>query len=148
MAEAARTRTPSNTNYDVHSPTGVDAREVLLLSGMETGVDAREASDGDEHVYYWDLRTRMCFHKAVDEGYIIGSALSTSIDSYLFAVGSTSGIVNLYNREEFSRDSKKHGFYMAENRAGQFGSEDRERPRGSNNEGLQIAEALRMQMEM
>ncbi|KAL5981237.1 hypothetical protein ACLOJK_029158 [Asimina triloba] len=45
-------------------------------------------------------------------------------------------------------DSKKQGFYMAENRASQFGSEDRERPRGSNNEGLQIAEALRMQMEM
>ncbi|KAL6001616.1 hypothetical protein ACLOJK_007354 [Asimina triloba] len=57
------------------------------------------SSGGDEHVYHWDLRTHMCFHKAVDEGCTTGSALSTSPGSNLFAAGSTSGIVNVYNRE-------------------------------------------------
>ncbi|GMP99595.1 hypothetical protein CsSME_00047013 [Camellia sinensis var. sinensis] len=59
------------------------------------------SSGGDGHVYHWDLRTRACFHKAVDEGCIHGSALCTSPDGSLFAAGSDSGIVNVYNREEF-----------------------------------------------
>ncbi|OVA13046.1 WD40 repeat [Macleaya cordata] len=59
------------------------------------------SSGGDGHVYHWDLRTRACFHKAVDEGCINGSSLSTSPNGFLFAAGSGSGIVNIYNRGEF-----------------------------------------------
>ncbi|GMP52217.1 hypothetical protein CsSME_00018125 [Camellia sinensis var. sinensis] len=59
------------------------------------------SSGGDGHVYHWDLRTRACFHKAIDEGCIHGLALCTSPDGSLFAAGSDSGIVNVYNREEF-----------------------------------------------
>ncbi|XP_058108193.1 U3 small nucleolar RNA-associated protein 18 homolog [Magnolia sinica] len=65
------------------------------------------SSGGDGHVYHWDLRTRKCFHKAVDEGCISGSALCTSLDSRLFAAGSSSGIVNIYNREEFLGGKRK-----------------------------------------
>jgi hypothetical protein len=35
MAGAARTRTPSTTNYDVHSATWADGRPALLQSAME-----------------------------------------------------------------------------------------------------------------
>ncbi|KAJ4824415.1 hypothetical protein Tsubulata_033281 [Turnera subulata] len=56
---------------------------------------------GDGHVYHWDLRTRSCIHKAVDEGCINGTALCTSPNGKLFATGSDSGIVNVYNREKF-----------------------------------------------
>ncbi|KAJ4956663.1 hypothetical protein NE237_013446 [Protea cynaroides] len=56
---------------------------------------------GDGHVYHWDLRKRTCFHKGVDEGCVYGSALCTSPNGSLFAAGSESGIVNIYNREEF-----------------------------------------------
>ncbi|KAF8394336.1 hypothetical protein HHK36_020544 [Tetracentron sinense] len=59
------------------------------------------SSGGDGHVYHWDLRTRTCFHKAVDEGCVNGSALCTSPNGTLFASSSGSGIVNVYNREEF-----------------------------------------------
>ncbi|CAL5432833.1 unnamed protein product [Camellia sinensis] len=65
------------------------------------------SSGGDGHVYHWDLRTRACFHKAVDEGCIHGSALCTSPDGSLFAAGSDSGIVNVYNREEFLGGKRK-----------------------------------------
>ncbi|KAL6012739.1 hypothetical protein ACLOJK_003228 [Asimina triloba] len=65
------------------------------------------SSGGDGHVYHWDLRAGKCFHKAVDEGCITGSALCTSPDSNLFAAGSTSGIVNIYNREEFLGGKRK-----------------------------------------
>ncbi|KAK9277895.1 hypothetical protein L1049_027452 [Liquidambar formosana] len=65
------------------------------------------SSGGDGHVYHWDLRTRACFHKAVDEGCINGTALSTSPSGNLFAAGSDSGIVNIYNREEFLGGKRK-----------------------------------------
>uniref|UniRef100_A0A0D6R0E3 U3 small nucleolar RNA-associated protein 18 homolog n=1 Tax=Araucaria cunninghamii TaxID=56994 RepID=A0A0D6R0E3_ARACU len=59
------------------------------------------SSGGDGQVYHWDLRTRRCLHRGVDEGCVKSSALSVSSDSKLFAAGSDSGIVNIYNRDEF-----------------------------------------------
>ncbi|KAJ7946855.1 U3 small nucleolar RNA-associated protein 18-like [Quillaja saponaria] len=65
------------------------------------------SSGGDGQVYHWDLRTRACFHKAVDEGCINGTALCTSPSGTLFAAGSDSGIVNVYKREDFLGGKRK-----------------------------------------
>lgn len=65
------------------------------------------SSGGDGQVYHWDLRTRTCLHKGVDEGSINGTSLCTSPIGNLFATGSTSGIVNIYNREEFLGGKRK-----------------------------------------
>lgn len=65
------------------------------------------SSGGDGHIYHWDLRTRTCFHKGVDDGCITGSSLCTSPGGNLFAAGSDSGIVNIYNREEFLGGKRK-----------------------------------------
>ncbi|XP_057950003.1 U3 small nucleolar RNA-associated protein 18 homolog [Malania oleifera] len=65
------------------------------------------SSGGDGHIYHWDLRTRACFHKGVDEGCISGTTLCTSSSGTLFAAGSTSGIVNIYNSEEFVGGKRK-----------------------------------------
>ncbi|KAK4603647.1 hypothetical protein RGQ29_012240 [Quercus rubra] len=65
------------------------------------------SSGGDGQVYHWDLRTRACFHKAVDAGCINSTSLSTSPNGKLFAAGSDSGIVNVYNREEFLGGKRK-----------------------------------------
>lgn len=65
------------------------------------------SSGGDGHVYHWDLRTRTCMHKGVDEGSINGTALCTSPVGNLFAAGSASGIVNVYNREDFLGGKRK-----------------------------------------
>ncbi|KAL1331146.1 hypothetical protein HN51_048397 [Arachis hypogaea] len=62
---------------------------------------------GDGQVYHWDLRTMTCMHKGVDEGCINSTALSTSPGGKLFAAGSDSGIVNIYNREEFLGGKRK-----------------------------------------
>ncbi|XP_065861028.1 U3 small nucleolar RNA-associated protein 18 homolog [Euphorbia lathyris] len=62
---------------------------------------------GDGQVYHWDLRTRTCIHKAVDEGCINGTTICTSPNGNLFAAGSDSGIVNIYNREEFLGGKRK-----------------------------------------
>ncbi|KAL6959865.1 hypothetical protein U1Q18_040016, partial [Sarracenia purpurea var. burkii] len=62
---------------------------------------------GDGHAYHWDLGTRACFHKAIDEGCINGSALYTSLNGDLFAAGSDNGIVNIYNIEEFLGGKRK-----------------------------------------
>jgi len=56
-------------------------------------------SDGE--VYTWDLRSRRCIHRGPDEGCVKSTALQVSLDSKLFATGSSMGVVNLYNRESF-----------------------------------------------
>lgn len=65
------------------------------------------SSGGDGEVYHWDLRTRTCIHKAVDEGCINGTSLCTSPNARMFAAGSDSGIVNVYNRDEFLGGKRK-----------------------------------------
>ncbi|KAG6423441.1 hypothetical protein SASPL_113837 [Salvia splendens] len=65
------------------------------------------SSGGDGQIYHWDLRTRLCFHKGVDEGCLTGTALSVPPVGNLFAAGSDSGIVNIYNRDEFIGGKKK-----------------------------------------
>ncbi|CAI8594712.1 unnamed protein product [Vicia faba] len=65
------------------------------------------SSGGDGHVYHWDLRTRTCIHKGVDEGCINSTALCTNPGGTHFAAGSDSGVVNIYNREEFLGGKKK-----------------------------------------
>ncbi|PKU64298.1 U3 small nucleolar RNA-associated protein 18 homolog [Dendrobium catenatum] len=62
---------------------------------------------GDGHIYHWDLRLRRCIHKGVDEGCITTTSLSASPDSSLFAAGSSSGIVNIYRRDNFLGGKKK-----------------------------------------
>ncbi|XP_073005829.1 U3 small nucleolar RNA-associated protein 18 homolog [Typha latifolia] len=65
------------------------------------------SSGGDGQVYHWDLRTRKCIHKGIDEGSLMGSSLCASPNSSLFAAGSSSGIVNVYKREEFLGGKRK-----------------------------------------
>jgi U3 small nucleolar RNA-associated protein 18 len=56
---------------------------------------------GDGEVYLWDVRTRRCRQKFFDEGCVQGTSLAVSQTlggpQYL-AAGSTSGVVNLYDR--------------------------------------------------
>lgn len=82
-------------NGTVRSVAFTDDGQQLLSSG------------GDGQIYHWDLRTRTCIHKGVDEGSINGTALCTSPNGSLFASGSDSGIVNIYNRQEFLGGKRK-----------------------------------------
>lgn len=65
------------------------------------------SSGGDGQIYHWDLRTRTCLHKGADEGCLNGTALSVSPIGNLFAAGSDSGIVNIYNEDEFLGGKRK-----------------------------------------
>lgn len=56
---------------------------------------------GDGEVYHWDVGTRRCIHKGRDDGCVKGTTLRVSSDSNLFATGSNSGVVNLYDRKSF-----------------------------------------------
>ncbi|KAG8079824.1 hypothetical protein GUJ93_ZPchr0007g3342 [Zizania palustris] len=82
-------------NGNVRSLAFADGGNQLLSSG------------GDGHVYHWDLRTRRCIHKGTDEGSLAGISLCTSHNSSLFATGSTSGIVNVYKRDDFLGGKRK-----------------------------------------
>ncbi|MCO5594176.1 hypothetical protein L7F22_048200 [Adiantum nelumboides] len=57
---------------------------------------------GDGEVYHWDVGSRRCIHRGRDDGCFKGTTVSVSHDSSLFATGSNSGVVNLYNRQSFT----------------------------------------------
>lgn len=48
-------------------------------------------------VYRWDLRTMRCLYRHADEGSTGGTAIAGSEDGRYVAVGSTAGIVNVYD---------------------------------------------------
>ncbi|RHN71712.1 putative transcription factor WD40-like family [Medicago truncatula] len=79
---------------------------VRSLAFTEDGQKLLSAG-GDGHIYHWDLRTRTCIHKGVDEGCLNGTALCTSPVGTHFAAGSASGVVNIYNSEEFLGGKRK-----------------------------------------
>lgn len=52
---------------------------------------------GDGVLHAWDLRTRRCLARGVDEGCLHSTALAASPDGALLAAASSSGVVNLYD---------------------------------------------------
>lgn len=54
---------------------------------------------GDGVVHTWDLRTRRCVERQIDEGCLNSTALTCSNSGRLFATGSNSGVVNVYDRQ-------------------------------------------------
>lgn len=63
------------------------------------------STDGSGHVYLWDLRTRRCVNKTI--ACLDNAPLCTSLDSSLFAVASSDGFVNMYDRSEFVSGSSE-----------------------------------------
>lgn len=61
-----------------------DSREILSVGG-------------DGEVYRWDLRQQMCLQRFQDEGNLGGTAIAVAPTGGVFAVGSTSGVVNVYD---------------------------------------------------
>ncbi|CAL5010629.1 unnamed protein product [Urochloa decumbens] len=57
-------------------------------------------TDHSGRVYLWDLRTGRCVNKTMACMY--GAPLCTSLDGSLFAVASSDGFVNIYDRSEFA----------------------------------------------
>ena len=55
------------------------------------------SSGGDGVVYKWDLRMNRCMHRHKDEGSLGATSLSCTRDGSTYAVGSTSGVVNVYD---------------------------------------------------
>ncbi|GFR10353.1 u3 small nucleolar RNA-associated protein 18 homolog [Trichonephila clavata] len=48
-------------------------------------------------VYVWDMSSRRCIHKFVDEGCVAGTAIAISPNDQFLATGSDSGVVNIYD---------------------------------------------------
>ncbi|XP_049626968.1 U3 small nucleolar RNA-associated protein 18 homolog [Suncus etruscus] len=57
------------------------------------------ASSGDGEVYIWDVNSRKCFNRFVDEGSLYGLSIATSRNGQYVACGSNCGVVNIYNQE-------------------------------------------------
>ncbi|KAF9410139.1 U3 snoRNP protein [Podila epigama] len=53
---------------------------------------------GDAEVYQWDVDTGKCLHRFADDGGFKPISIAVSPNDQFFAVGSRSGIVNIYDR--------------------------------------------------
>ena len=50
-------------------------------------------------VHTWDMRTRLCVSRFVDEGTLKGISLASSPGQRYLAAGSDAGFVNIYNQK-------------------------------------------------
>lgn len=50
-------------------------------------------------IYVWNMKTRSCVNKFIDDGCIIGTSLAVSSNNQFLATGSNSGVVNIYNSD-------------------------------------------------
>ncbi|XP_007940357.1 U3 small nucleolar RNA-associated protein 18 homolog [Orycteropus afer afer] len=57
------------------------------------------ASSGDGEVYVWDVNSRRCLNRFVDEGSLYGLSIATSRNGQYVACGSNCGVVNVYNQD-------------------------------------------------
>ncbi|KAF9907888.1 U3 small nucleolar RNA-associated protein 18 [Linnemannia zychae] len=53
---------------------------------------------GDAEIYQWQVSTGKCLHRFMDDGGFKPTSLAVSPNDQFFAVGSRSGIVNIYDR--------------------------------------------------
>ncbi|CAI9163182.1 unnamed protein product [Rangifer tarandus platyrhynchus] len=57
------------------------------------------ASSGDGEVYVWDVNSRKCLNRFVDEGSLYGLSIATSRNGQYVACGSNCGVVNIYSQD-------------------------------------------------
>ncbi|XP_006924907.1 U3 small nucleolar RNA-associated protein 18 homolog isoform X1 [Pteropus alecto] len=57
------------------------------------------ASSADGEVYVWDVNSRKCLNRFVDEGSLYGLSIATSRNGQYVACGSNCGVVNIYNQD-------------------------------------------------
>ncbi|XP_015120662.1 U3 small nucleolar RNA-associated protein 18 homolog [Diachasma alloeum] len=50
-----------------------------------------------EEIYIWDVNTRRCTHRAVDDGCLASGAVAVSPSGQFLATGSKQGVVNIYD---------------------------------------------------
>ncbi|XP_038057901.1 U3 small nucleolar RNA-associated protein 18 homolog [Patiria miniata] len=90
----------------------VSAKNKELISSLKmngsvsslafSGDGSKLFSFGDDgEVYIWDMKSRECIHKFVDEGCIKGTTISVSRGGQYLACGSHSGVVNIYDSSQY-----------------------------------------------
>lgn len=52
----------------------------------------------------WDLNSRLCVHRAIDDGCISSTSIAVSPSGQFLATGSKQGVVNIYETNEILRE--------------------------------------------
>ncbi|XP_075702262.1 U3 small nucleolar RNA-associated protein 18 homolog [Rhinoderma darwinii] len=79
-----------------------------LIGSMKMNAECKQAvfspdnskifsTSGDGDVYVWDVKSRRCLNRFVDDGSLCGVSLALSKDGRYVSCGSNSGVVNVYN---------------------------------------------------
>jgi len=59
----------------------------------------------DGEVYIWDVKSRRCLHRFIDDGSTLSTSIGISSNGKYVAVGSSSGVVNIYDEKCFTSKS-------------------------------------------
>ncbi|XP_034233330.1 U3 small nucleolar RNA-associated protein 18 homolog [Thrips palmi] len=70
--------------------------------------------DGGE-VYIWDMHSRSCIHRFIDDGCITGTSIAVSPSDQYLACGSSSGVVNIYEGTNIFSSASPHPTKVALN---------------------------------
>ncbi|CAB3369412.1 Hypothetical predicted protein [Cloeon dipterum] len=65
----------------------------------------------DGKVYIWEVNQRKCLHRFVDEGCLRGVSMSLAPGDQYLALGSSSGIVNVYSQSSFMPTGEEISMY-------------------------------------
>ena len=76
--------------------------------------DRWHVAGGDGVVHTWDMRTRRCLRRDIDEGSLAATALAVAPSGRLFATGADSGVVNVYRRDSGVRLAAVAAEYTSE----------------------------------
>ena len=80
-------------------PFNADTKASTLTADAISTRDRWHAAGGDGVVHTWDMRTRRCLRRDIDEGSLAATALAVAPSGRLFATGADSGVVNVYRRD-------------------------------------------------
>ncbi|CAL1284702.1 unnamed protein product [Larinioides sclopetarius] len=70
--------------------------EVIAIAFNNDGTKMYSHGETGE-VYVWDMSSRKCLHKFMDEGCVTGTAITISPNDQFLATGSDCGVVNIYD---------------------------------------------------
>lgn len=87
-----------------HIDTLQASEEVTSATFNSSGTRMYTHGNGGD-VLTWDINNRVCVHKFYDDGCIDGMSIALSPNNQYLACGSSSGIVNIYDTADLTKDT-------------------------------------------
>ncbi|XP_063817325.1 U3 small nucleolar RNA-associated protein 18 homolog [Pseudophryne corroboree] len=82
----------------------MNGKSVRAVFSPDSSKIFSNSEDGD--VYVWDVKSRQCLNRFIDDGSLFGTSLAVSKDGRYVSCGSNSGVVNIYGFDDCLQHTK------------------------------------------